>query len=300
MAILQEEMRCVELPIAFPLLKPGKSLSFASIPDGDDPDSYIKNKGLNEFKLLLERAMSLSEFIWNVEILVQRLDTPERRAYFESRLLEKTRLIVDPKVRREYEDFFKKMIWEKFRMFKKQTSGKALPFSSTKQDSFVANQKKTDPLLVLQKILLLLMINHPFVLEDQENAEDQRSVDNLAKLDFSSKKLEKIRREILSLVGKNDLSMERIMQHLESRNLKNEIKLISTQEIIVHALFTKPGTKKQEVFLGLKGILNRYHSLTLKQERKEAGKVFSKTGKAEDAGRLVSLRKQEIALDSAR
>ena len=285
---------------AFPLLKPGKSLSFASIPDGDDPDSYIKNKGLNEFKLILERAMSLSEFIWNVESSVQRLDTPERRAYFESRLLEKTRLIVDSKVRREYEDFFKKMIWEKFRMFKKQTSGKALPFSSTKQDSFVANQKKTDPLLMLQKILLLLMINHPFVLEDQENAEDQRSVDNLAKLDFSSKKLEKIRREILSLVGKNDLSMERIMQHLESRNLKNEIKLISTQEIIVHALFTKPGAKKQEVFLGLKGILNRYHSLTLKQERKEAGKVFSKTGKAEDAGRLVSLRKQEIELDSAR
>ena len=200
----------------------------------------------------------------------------------------------------EKQNFFKKMIWEKFRMFKKETSGKALPFSSTKQDSFVANQKKTDPLLMLQKILLLLMINHPFVLEDQENAEDQRSVDNLAKLDFSSKKLEKIRREILSLVGKNDLSMERIMQHLESRNLKNEIKLISTQEITVHALFTKPGTKKQEVFLGLKGILNRYHSLTLKQERKEAGKVFSKTGKAEDAGRLVSLRKQEIELDSAR
>ena len=65
----------------------------------------------------------------------------------------------------------------------------------------------------------------------------------------ASKKLEKIRREILSLVGKNDLSMERIMQHLESRNLKNEIKLISTQEITVHALFTKPGAKKQEVFL---------------------------------------------------
>jgi len=274
---------------AFPLLKPGKSLRFASIPDGDDPDSYVKNKGLNEFKLLIEKATSLSAFIWNVESSVQHLDTPERRAYFENRLLEKTRLIVDSKVRREYKNFFKKMIWEKFRMSKKQTVDKVSSFASSIQDSLAANQKKTDPLLVLQKILILLMVNHSFVLE--KNAE------RFAHLDFSSKKLEKIRQEILSLVGENDLSIEKIMQYLESKNLNNEIKSISTEEVLVHAPFTKPEADKQDVLLGLKEILNRYHVLTLKQQRKEAGKVFSKTGKAEDAGRLISLRKKEIELD---
>ncbi len=279
---------------AFPLLQPGKSLCFASIPDGDDPDSYIQNKGLNEFKLLIKKSVPLSEFIWSVESVVQPLDTPERRAYFESRLLEKAKLIVDSKVRKEYESFFKKMIWETFRVSKSGDSDKKLSLVSPKQGSLATQKKRTDPLLVLQKILILLMVNHSFILDSGDNEE------KIAHLDFSSKKLAKIRKEILSLVGEKDLSKEGIMQLLESKNLQNEIKLISTEEVIVHAAFVKPDADKQAVMSGLEETLRRYDSLILKQQRKDAGKVFTETGKPEDANRLIALRKREIKPNSIR
>ena len=50
---------------ALPLIRDGFSLKFVFIPDGEDPDSLIREQGQQAFETLLEHAMPLSKFIFD-------------------------------------------------------------------------------------------------------------------------------------------------------------------------------------------------------------------------------------------
>ena len=64
---------------ALPILKPGLSLRFATLPAAEDPDSLILHHGPAAMRELLDRAQPLAEVLWRVEA-GQPIDTPERRA----------------------------------------------------------------------------------------------------------------------------------------------------------------------------------------------------------------------------
>src|SRR6202040_4182990 len=49
---------------ALPLLKPGHSLRFVTLPAGDDPDSLIRNSGAAVFAELLRAAKPLAQMLW--------------------------------------------------------------------------------------------------------------------------------------------------------------------------------------------------------------------------------------------
>ena len=92
--------RAVDL--ALPLLKPGKSLKFASLPDGQDPDDLVRSGGRQAVVDVLSGARPLSQMLWTRETEAGGLDTPERRAAFEARLTEVMGLIGDETVRKYY------------------------------------------------------------------------------------------------------------------------------------------------------------------------------------------------------
>ncbi|WP_237681880.1 DNA primase, partial [Agrobacterium vitis] len=54
--------RAVDL--ALPHLKPGKSVRFAMLPDGKDPDDLVKQDGRAPFDRVLAEARSLDEMVW--------------------------------------------------------------------------------------------------------------------------------------------------------------------------------------------------------------------------------------------
>ena len=93
--------------LALPLLKPGQSLSFALLPEGQDPDDLIRGGGVEAMREILAGAKPLSEMLWLRETENARLDTPERRAALEARLSEVVRSIADETVRRYYRDDLK-------------------------------------------------------------------------------------------------------------------------------------------------------------------------------------------------
>jgi DNA primase len=93
--------------LALPLLKPGQSLLFALLPEGQDPDDLIRSGGAEAMREILENAKPLSEMLWLRETENARLDTPERRAALETRLGEVVRSITDETVRRYYRDDLK-------------------------------------------------------------------------------------------------------------------------------------------------------------------------------------------------
>ena len=49
---------------ALPYLEDGRQLKFIFLPDGEDPDTYIRQYGKEKFEEYIESAQSLSEFMF--------------------------------------------------------------------------------------------------------------------------------------------------------------------------------------------------------------------------------------------
>ena len=88
---------------ALPVLKPGKSLRFVTLPAGQDPDDLARSGGAAAVESLLASAQPLERFLFGSEVALQPLDTPERRAALRQRLTELAGTIADPELRRDYQ-----------------------------------------------------------------------------------------------------------------------------------------------------------------------------------------------------
>jgi DNA primase len=96
--------RAVDL--ALPLIGPGKSLRFASLPDGHDPDDLVRAGGREAVAEVLGAARPLADVLWRRETEAGGFDTPERRAALEARINEVTAALKDEAVRRHYRSEF--------------------------------------------------------------------------------------------------------------------------------------------------------------------------------------------------
>ena len=92
--------------MAMPRLLPGKSLRFAMLPDGQDPDDLYRSGGREAIAEVLAGARPLGEMLWSRETDAASFDTPERRAAFEARVHEVVRSIGDESVRKYYAQDF--------------------------------------------------------------------------------------------------------------------------------------------------------------------------------------------------
>ena len=90
------------LDVALPLIKPGKSLKLAALPDGQDPDDLARSGGRDAIEDVLSAARPLADMLWARETEAGPFTTPERRAAFEARLTEVTNTVADETVRRYY------------------------------------------------------------------------------------------------------------------------------------------------------------------------------------------------------
>ena len=87
---------------ALPHLAPGRSLAFATLPAGQDPDDLIRAQGRGAFEQLLASPEPLVDRLWRHEREAEPLTTPEQRAGLKRRLLDHSSAIGDPDVRDQY------------------------------------------------------------------------------------------------------------------------------------------------------------------------------------------------------
>src|SRR5258705_3785966 len=92
--------------LALPHLKPGKSLRFALLPEGRDPDDLFRSGGRDAIADVLAGARPLGEMLWTREVQAPSFDTPERRAAFEAKVKELVQGIADEAVRKYYAQDF--------------------------------------------------------------------------------------------------------------------------------------------------------------------------------------------------
>lgn len=88
--------------IALPHLKPGKSLRFALLPEGQDPDDLARSGGRAAIEEVIAAARPLADIVWQREVEGGAYATPERRAALEARIGELSMNIRDEVVRKYY------------------------------------------------------------------------------------------------------------------------------------------------------------------------------------------------------
>jgi DNA primase len=100
--------------LALPHLAPGKSLRFALLPEGQDPDDLARTGGRVAIEEVIGAARGLAEVIWSREIEGGTFATPERRAALEKRIGEIANSIRDEVVRRYYRQDFGERLQRSF------------------------------------------------------------------------------------------------------------------------------------------------------------------------------------------
>ena len=90
------------LDTVLPALAADKTLRFAFLPDGQDPDDLARSGGEPAIASVLAGAKPLVEVLWAREAEATPLDTPERRAGLKQRLGDLARQIGDETLRRYY------------------------------------------------------------------------------------------------------------------------------------------------------------------------------------------------------
>lgn len=93
--------------LALPRLAPGKTLRFALMPDGKDPDDMVRSGGATAMRALLEKAEPLADMIWRSETEGQTFDQPERRAKLNDSIRSVLGTIGNVEIRNFYADHFK-------------------------------------------------------------------------------------------------------------------------------------------------------------------------------------------------
>ena len=100
-----------------PLLRPGHSLQFATLPAGMDPDDLLRQEGRAGLDRVLTAATSLLEVIWRHEQAALPLTGPEDKAGLKARLLAHVEAIAQPDIaalyRREWMDRFSALAFPK-------------------------------------------------------------------------------------------------------------------------------------------------------------------------------------------
>ena len=88
---------------ALPHLRPGRTLRFALLPKGKDPDDLIRDQGREAMREVLNRAVPLVDMLWTKLEAEADTATPEGKAALKSSVFEALKSIADAEVRRQYQ-----------------------------------------------------------------------------------------------------------------------------------------------------------------------------------------------------
>lgn len=179
---LRAAMRLIDL--ALPALEAGKSLRFALMPEGQDPDDLLKSQGAGALQKLLDDAIPMVRLLWQRETEGRVFDSPERKAALDKALRDKIMLIKDPSIRQHYGQEIKDLRWELFRAKRAPAAPRAgggarggrrgwqapppTPMASTKSSALVAGGAQVG-IHLREAAILAALIGTPDVADEFES-----------------------------------------------------------------------------------------------------------------------------------
>ena len=191
---------------ALPILRPGKSLRFAMLPPGKDPDDLIAAEGAAAMRRVLDSGIPLSELIWQLELGLKSVDTPERRADLESRLRQRARQIADRSVQDHYWSAYRNRLWQEFSDNRRTGPQRGRGPVRPRESGGRALARTGAAPRIRQQLIVATIIAHP-ILADEFS-------DQLSRVPFDpdlDKLLQALQKQ---LTAQPDLDVETLKRHL--------------------------------------------------------------------------------------
>ncbi|KPP93688.1 MAG: DNA primase DnaG [Rhodobacteraceae bacterium HLUCCA08] len=165
-------MRVIDL--ALPLLEAGKSLRFAMMPEGLDPDDVLRRQGRAALEALIGAARPMVELLWSRETDGRSFDSPERRAALDKALRDRIATIRDASIRHHYGAAIKEMLWQLFRPGRPAGARRAgwrprgqvpvAPRPDTRASALAAG--RADEETIREAVILAVVIRNPGMLAE--------------------------------------------------------------------------------------------------------------------------------------
>jgi DNA primase len=296
--------------LALPLLAPGKSLRFALLPAGQDPDDLIRAGGHDAMAAVIAAARPLVEMIWMRETEAGVFDTPERRAALEAKLREIARAIGDESVRRHYVQAFAERVAAFFPAVERRTydrpqyggtrpvsdrRGPGRPFSNRNPARFpipVSDRLRTTQILagrattpLREVVLVMTVVNHPHLL--------QQHLDDFAHIEFSSVDLDRLRAAILEIVSHHEGEPGPIREELAGAGFAMILTRLEDQIEKAGHWPATPEAADEDANQGwLQALTLHRRARTLHKELKEAEAALGLDPSEANLARLVDIQQQ--------
>jgi DNA primase len=299
------------LDLALPMLKPGYSLKFALLPEGQDPDDLLKTEGPMAIKRVIDAAEPLSDILWRRAITESDQSTPERRAQFERELRELVGQIGDETVRRHYGAELRSRLQALWSDVPAQQQGRvgrnsapermrggrkahAKPWeiktpASPQLKALANSMTATRAHEKRERLILLTLINHPQLLDE--------FLDAFSHIEFSRRPLDSLRRELLEAAAAQDvLDGASLRNHLVSKGFGAELVRLETQARRLNEWFLSAGAASEDARTGLSQMiaLHRKHVI-LERELKAAEAAFAADPSEENLAALKEIREELVS-----
>lgn len=269
---------------ALPLLMPEKSLKFAVLDGGDDPDSLIRRDGRAAMETVLNAAVPLSEFLWWSETKGKELNTPEKLAKVQSSLERRINLISNRTLQQSFRTIliYNKLV-SAFRTSKPR--GKAFKKDAENISTAAELLKYLEDHATKSRIKYLILataINHPWLLK--------RDIDDFVYLKPEKGDVFSIYTEVMHYAAEDhqSISME-LYDRLRSLGHDKVLRSIFGSPIYRATLTSHPHAGEQEVSLGWEALLNRLYTYELKADLMDRIRAFEADFNEDEWGRLRAL-----------
>jgi DNA primase len=261
-------------------MKPNYSLSFLILPNGFDPDSFVRKNGRNNFESLLDQKIDIGKFIFENNLQDLQSEQPEERAGFEKKIMDLCLLIQDSTVKKHYISFFKNKIFEQFSSRKAKN---LKPLNKTKELTRKITRYSSFELKEFS--LMYFFLNNIQILKNQS--------EKLSIINFHNKNLEELKKILINILEKIETFKEfNLLKHLEENNFGPIIKDINEFSSI-KGISENLNEEKFDNFLN--DLIEQVNNLKLESKLKDAEESLSKNMNEAQYNELLSLKDQIVA-----
>ena len=189
----------------FPLIDEKNKIYFSIMPDGTDPDDYIKQKGKDGLTDLLKEKKIIQSFIWNYHLSKIDQNNPYEISKFEKEIKSLSYSIKD-EILKKYvlEDFLEKIkkltpIQSSRRDYKYFSNKKQKDIQVLKETKILHQRKKDlSRIQIIEFSILFIILNYLELAS--------KKLEDLSEIEFLSEKNESLKKEIITnlIEGNNE------------------------------------------------------------------------------------------------
>jgi DNA primase len=275
---------------ALPLLKPGKSLRFAMLPPGKDPDDLITSGGPAAMRGVLDHGRPLSTFVWEQELASKPVNTPERKADLQQRLRNRSRQILDPAVQDYYWSAFRERLYRNFRYSGRPGGGRVRHggFQSVDPGGRALVSAAGAPRR-RQQVVLATLLRHPVLADEFSDKLTGAELD--PDLDKLLQALQK------HLAAEPDLDAETLKRHLSQDGFATLIEALFANDVMMLAPSARADAPVETARRDVEGTLATIFRGRLMEELDATTRYTAEDPDEEKEARLFAFRQDVEASD---